>query len=75
MASMAASLASKLSYETKPKPREAPVSGSRMILGVATIMPNALKVSYSSCSRKRKRSGQEHGDNLPGLVCTGSQVV
>ena len=28
------------------------MSGSRMILGVAMIMPNALKVSYSSCARR-----------------------
>lgn len=49
MASMAESAASKLSYETKPKPRERPVSGSRIIFGVATIIPKAEKVSYSSC--------------------------
>ena len=50
MASMAVSEDSKLSYDTKPKPLEAPVSGSRMILGVATIIPKAEKVSYSSCA-------------------------
>jgi len=43
--SMAASDASKVSKLTKPKPRELPVSGSRMILGVLTITPNAANVS------------------------------
>ena len=54
MDSMAASAASKPSYDTKPKPRLPPVSGSRMILGVAMMSPNALKVSYSSCSRRAR---------------------
>ena len=45
MASMAASLASKQSKLTKPKPLETPVSGSRMIFGVATMTPNAENVS------------------------------
>ena len=49
MASMAPSEASKPSKLTNPKPLLAPVSGSRMILGVAMTIPNALKVSYSSC--------------------------
>eukprot|EP00962_Isochrysis_galbana_P035052 scaffold11964_cov90-Isochrysis_galbana.AAC.3 len=47
---MAASDASNASNETKPKPRELPVSGSRIILGVETIVPKAEKVSYSSFS-------------------------
>ena len=47
---MAASLASKVSKETKPKPRLLPESGSRMILGVLTMTPKAEKVSYSSFS-------------------------
>ena len=50
MASMAASDASKPSKLTKPKPLLDPLSGSLMILGVAMTMPNALKVSYSSCT-------------------------
>ena len=50
MASIAPSDASKPSKLTKPKPLLAPVSGSRMILGVAMTMPKALKVSYRSCT-------------------------
>jgi len=50
MDSIAASEASNVSNETKPKPRELPVSGSRMILGVAMMAPKAAKVSYSSFS-------------------------
>jgi len=50
IASMAASLASNVSNETKPKPRLLPVSGSRMILGVWTITPKAENVSYTSFS-------------------------
>ncbi len=45
MASIAPSAAWKESKLTKPNPREAPVSGSRMILGVCVICPNALNVS------------------------------
>lgn len=52
MASMAPSEASKPSKLTKPKPLLAPVSGSRMILGVAMTIPKALKVSYSSCRER-----------------------
>mmetsp|Transcript_7330 Transcript_7330/g.25829 ORF Transcript_7330/g.25829 Transcript_7330/m.25829 type:complete len:255 (-) Transcript_7330:372-1136(-) len=52
IASMAASAASNESYDTNPKPREAPVSGSRMIFGVCTMAPKALKVSYSSFSSR-----------------------
>lgn len=47
---MAASDASKASKATNPKPRELPVSGSRMILGVETMEPKAEKVSYNSFS-------------------------
>ena len=50
MASMAASDASNVSKETKPKPRELPESPSRIIFGVDTMTPNAEKVSYSSFS-------------------------
>ena len=50
MASMAASLASKLAKLMKAKPFEFPVSGSLMIFGVCRITPNALKISYSSFS-------------------------
>ena len=50
IASIAASDDSNVSKETKPKPRDEPVSGSRMILGVATIRPKAENVSYSSFS-------------------------
>ena len=50
MASMAASELSNVSNATKPKPRELPVSGSRIILGVAVMTPKAEKVSYSSFS-------------------------
>ena len=45
MASMAASADSKLSNDTKPKPFDAPVSGSTLILGVCEILPKAEKVS------------------------------
>ena len=45
MASIAASEASNPSKLTKPNPLLAPVSGSRMIFGVAMTIPNALKVS------------------------------
>lgn len=55
MASMAASEASNPSKLTKPKPLLAPVSGSRMILGVAITMPKALKVSYRSCIKPMAR--------------------
>eukprot|EP00638_Chattonella_subsalsa_P011569 CAMPEP_0117788286 /NCGR_PEP_ID=MMETSP0948-20121206/6920_1 /TAXON_ID=44440 /ORGANISM="Chattonella subsalsa, Strain CCMP2191" /LENGTH=79 /DNA_ID=CAMNT_0005617617 /DNA_START=154 /DNA_END=393 /DNA_ORIENTATION=- len=47
---MAKSAASKLSKDTNPNPFEFPVSGSRMILGVVVMNPNAEKVSYSSFS-------------------------
>ena len=56
MASIALSAASNPSYDTKPKPRDAPVSGSRMIFGVLMIMPKALKVSYSSCAVQKQVS-------------------
>lgn len=45
IASMAASLASKLAKLTKAKPLEFPESGSRIIFGTCKITPNALKVS------------------------------
>jgi len=57
IASIAASEASNPSKLTKPKPLLAPVSGSRMIFGVAMTIPNALKVSYSSCNRDQQASG------------------
>lgn len=48
------SITSKQSKDTKPKPLELPVSGSLMILGVATMTPNALKVSYNNCASGEK---------------------
>lgn len=45
IASMAASDASKLAKLTKAYPFELPVSGSRMILGVCKMTPNAENVS------------------------------
>ena len=50
IASIAASDASNVSNATKPKPRELPVSPSRMIFGVDVTTPNAANVSYSSFS-------------------------
>lgn len=45
IASMAESDASKQSKEMKPNPLELPVSGSRIIFGVAMMTPKALNVS------------------------------
>jgi len=63
MASIAASDASNPSKLTKPKPLLAPVSGSRMIFGVAMTIPNALKVSYSSCNGDQQASAQLEQQN------------
>lgn len=63
MASIAASDASNPSKLTKPKPLLAPVSGSRMIFGVAMTIPNALKVSYSSCNGDQQASASFQQQN------------
>lgn len=61
-------LTSKQSKETKPKPRELPVSGSRMILGVATITPNAANVSYSSCVHMRMHGTRTHEETYVDVL-------
>ena len=38
------------------------MSGSRMILGVATTMPNPLKVSYSCCRHQSSLGGWLAGE-------------
>ncbi len=63
MASIAASEASNPSKLTKPKPLLAPVSGSRMIFGVAMTIPNALKVSYNSCNGDQQASASFQQQN------------